>query len=122
MTEHSIRRILLLEHDVTLLELMGMALELEGFVVHRVTDGEAAKTAMLEQMPDIVLSCMMMPAGHAFELLHWLRQEQANDIPVVILTRRRVSDLEERLKAAGATKVLFKPVKIPDLVLCLKQL
>ncbi len=122
MTEQSKRRILLIEHDATLLELMGMALELEGFAVTRAADGEAARVAMMQQMPDIVLSCMMMHSGHAHDFLHWLRHEQASHVPVVILTRRMVEGLDERLKAAGATEVLFKPMKIPELVARLKQL
>ncbi len=116
------RTILLIEHDAALLELMGMALELEGFDVRRAGDGEAARTALAGPMPDIVLSCMMMPDLHAYDLLHLLRQQQSSNVPVVILTRRMTTGTEERLKAAGATEVLFKPVKVPELIACLKQL
>ncbi|RMG91188.1 MAG: DNA-binding response regulator [Zetaproteobacteria bacterium] len=110
------RRILLLESDENLRELLRMSLQLDGFEVISPDDGAEAQREIEQGGADAVLSCVMFPSMDAFALLAWLREHNRMDVPVVILTCRALPDIREELLQAGAREVLFKPVRMSDLV------
>ncbi len=116
------RRILLIEGDADLGALLAMALELEGLHVRCVSDADSAKDSIAQWRPDAIVSSLVMPDMDAFELLGWLRDAPEPSVPVWILTRWANADVRQRLLDEGVREVLFKPVKISDLLARLRQM
>jgi two-component system response regulator CpxR len=106
-------RILLVDDDVSLTEMIREFLELEGFAVDAVHDGPACLQAELAGT-DLVVLDVMLPALSGFEVLRRLRQ--SSNIPVIMLTARsedvdRIVGLE-----IGADDYVPKPVNPRELV------
>lgn len=116
------KRVLFIEGDESLRQLLAMALQLEGFDVVTAGNLDEVRRQLEEARPDIILSCMTMPQMNAYALLRWLREEQKMDVPVMVLTRRAVEGTREQLLKAGAQAVAFKPTKVSELVQALKAL
>lgn len=107
------QRILLVDDDIALTEMIGEFLELEGFGVAAVHDGAACLALDLEGIDLIVLD-VMLPVLSGFEVLKKLRQ--ASTLPVIMLTAR--SDDIDRIVGLeiGADDYVPKPVNARELV------
>lgn len=106
-------RILLVDDDITLVEMVSEVLELEGFAVEAAHDGATALRRERETIDLIVLD-VMLPQFSGFEVLKRLRQ--SSNVPVIMLTARgeeidRVVGLE-----IGADDYIAKPVNPRELV------
>jgi DNA-binding response OmpR family regulator len=109
------RRILVVEDDPTVREVVGTYLEADGFVVEAASDGFAALDAIAERMPDLVVLDRMLPGIDGAEVCRRIRE--SHDVPVILLTalgaaEDRVAGLE-----AGADDYLTKPFSPRELVL-----
>ncbi len=93
-------------------------LEEEGFEVTAVSNGEEALNVIAKDPPALVLSDLLMPRVHGFDLLRALKEnEEYKHIPVIISTavyRGPVNRMEAR--KMGADIFLEKPVE-PDVLL-----
>jgi DNA-binding response OmpR family regulator len=106
-------RILLVDDDVKLTEMILEFLELEGFAVQAVQDGAACLRSDLDSV-DLVVLDVMLPALSGFEVLKQVRQK--SNVPVIMLTARgddvdRIVGLE-----IGADDYVPKPVNPRELV------
>lgn len=134
-------RVLLVDDDAELLELLGDYLERDGFTVNRVHDGKNGAAAALSGAHDIVVLDIMMPGLNGIEVLRAIRA--AGSMPVVMLSARgddtdRIVGLElgaddyvakpctprelaarlrAILKRAGARPARQAPLTVGDLVL-----
>ncbi|MBW3166144.1 response regulator [Ferrimonas balearica] len=107
-------RILLVEDDQGLCELLGQLLELEGFTLTVRQDGPSGLLEAQNGEHDIVLLDVMLPGLNGFDVLRQLRQK--SDVPVLMLTARgddidRVVGLE-----IGADDYLPKPFNDRELI------
>lgn len=112
------KKILLVEDDETLAGVYHSRLELEGFDVLDVTDGEKALSTALDYKPDLILLDAMMPKISGFDVLDILRNtpETAN-IRIVMLTALSQSKDKERAEQLGVDDYLVKSqVVISDVV------
>ena len=98
-----------------------MLLTLEGFMVYAAGNGEEALKLVLEHLPDLVLSDVMMPVMTGHELVQALRaQATTAQIPVVLLTARADrSDVREGMNV-GADDYLTKPYQRDELLSCVR--
>lgn len=108
-------RVLVVDDDPALAEMLGIVLRSEGFLPSFVADGERALTAFREARPDIVLLDLMLPGMSGLEVLRTMRAE-AIDTPVVILSAKggevdRVVGLK-----VGADDYIPKPFSRPELL------
>lgn len=113
-----IPKILLVEDDRTLSEVYFSRLELEGFEVRHVTNGEEALSAAIEFKPDLILLDAMMPRITGFDVLDILRNtpETAN-MRVIMLTALSQAKDKERADKLGVDEYLVKSqVVIGDVV------
>lgn len=103
------KRILLVEDDQMLASVYRDRLDLEGFDVKLVENGEKALTAALEYKPDLILLDVMMPKISGFEVLDILRntKETAN-IKIVMLTALSQDSNKQQAKQLGADDYLVK--------------
>jgi len=112
------KKVLLVEDDVALSGVYKSRLEMEGFDVHEVNNGEIALTAALEYKPDLILLDAMMPKISGFDVLDILRNtpETAN-MRIIMLTALSQPKDKERAESLGVDDYLVKSqVVIGDVV------
>ncbi len=107
-------RILVVDDDVALAEMIGIVLESEGFVVMDCADGAQALDTFRTTTPDLVLLDLMLPGIDGIEICRLIRRE--SDVPIVMLTARTdTADVVAGLEA-GADDYVPKPFKPKELV------
>ena len=112
------KKILLVEDDEALAAVYRSRLELEGFEIHEVHNGEEALQAAKDVQPDLLLLDAMMPKISGFDVLDILRHtpETAN-IRVIMLTALSQPKDKEKAEALGVDDYLVKSqVVIGDVV------
>ena len=107
-------RILVVDDDVALAEMIGIVLQNEGYDVVFCADGSAALAQFQEHNPDLVLLDVMLPGMDGFDVCRAIRR--VSDAPIVMLTARSdTSDVVTGLEA-GADDYVPKPFKPKELV------
>lgn len=111
-------KILLVEDDVALAAVYRSRLELEGFELYEVNDGEQALQAAKEFQPDLILLDAMMPKISGFDVLDILRNTpETTNIKVIMLTALSQPKDKERAESLGVDDYLVKSqVVIGDVV------
>ena len=104
------RRVLVVDDDPLIVEIMQTILDLEEFEVDTATTGEQSLDLVQVRPPDVVVLDVMMPGMDGFEVCRRLKADPATSrIPVVLLTAR---DRDEDRRAgmdAGADAYVTKP-------------
>ncbi|MGZ6036955.1 MAG: response regulator [Myxococcaceae bacterium] len=117
------RRVLVVDDSAVIRDLIKVNLELEGFEVTAVDDGEAALERVAELRPDVVTLDVVMERRGGFETLAALRQRpETADIPVVIVTGRAQAADQARGRALGVDAYLTKPFEPSELVAVVSRL
>lgn len=116
-------RVLIVDDDPVILELIVMNFELEGHEVRTATNGLDALDHAGTWQPDAVVLDVMMPGLSGFEVCQELRDDPSTaQIPIVLLSARALGrDVEEGL-AAGAAAYVTKPFDPMELVEQIEQL
>jgi DNA-binding response OmpR family regulator len=112
------KRILLVEDDTSLADVYQARLDLEGFEIKQVNNGEDALSAAIAFKPDLVLLDAMMPKISGFDVLDILRNTpETKDIRVIMLTALSQPKDKERAENLGVDDYLVKSqVVIGDVV------
>ena len=112
------KKILLVEDDIALAAVYKSRLELEGFDIRDVNNGEDALSAAVEFKPDLILLDAMMPKISGFDVLDILRNTpDTTNIRVIMLTALSQPKDKERAEALGVDDYLGKSqVVIGDVV------
>ena len=116
-------RILVVDDEESIRELVKFNLEKAGFVVDSLENGREALNLILENPPDLLVLDLMLPGLDGLDICRHLRQqEQTKLLPVIMLTARgeeidRVVGLE-----LGADDYLTKPFSPRELVARVKSL
>ena len=112
------KKILLVEDDVALAAVYKSRLELEGFDIREVNNGEEALSAALDYKPDLILLDAMMPKISGFDVLDILRNTpETAHIRIIMLTALSQPKDKERAEALGVDDYLVKSqVVIGDVV------
>jgi DNA-binding response OmpR family regulator len=101
-------RVLLVDDDEALLDVLALSFEEAGHLVARARDGRQALEAIRSQRPDVVVSDVNMPHVDGFTLCRRLR-EAGDGLPLVLLTSRD-SEIDEALGLEiGADDYVTKP-------------
>ncbi|MEI6485773.1 MAG: phosphate regulon transcriptional regulator PhoB [Sphingomonadales bacterium] len=110
-------KILLVEDDASLIELVTYNLEKEGFDVVRTGDGEEALTLAEEEKPDLVVLDWMIANLSGIEVCRRLRRAPTTaNLPIVMLTAR--GDEADRIRGleTGADDYMTKPFSPRELI------
>ena len=103
------KKILLVEDDEVLASVYRARLELEGFEVREVHNGEDALTATLEYKPDLILLDAMMPKISGFDVLDILRNTpETMNTRVIMLTALSQDKDRQRAESLGVDDYLVK--------------
>ncbi|BAZ12052.1 putative sensor protein [Calothrix sp. NIES-4071] len=114
-TQHCLR-ILLADDNIDMREYIKRLLE-ENYIVEAVGDGVSALAAIRQQIPDLVLTDVMMPGLDGFGLLRELRANpDTKDIPIIMLSARAGEESRVEGMEAGADDYLVKPFSARELI------
>ena len=107
-------RILVVDDDTALAEMIGIVLRSEGFEPHFCADGGEAVAAFHSAKPDLVLLDLMLPGMDGIEVCAKIREESG--VPIIMLTAR--SDTADVVKGleSGADDYVVKPFNPKELV------
>lgn len=113
-------RILVIEDDAQIADLLRRGLIYEGYAVEIAGDGESGLNAARDRPPDLVLLDLMLPGLDGLTVCRRLRA--ASDVPILILTAKeavpdRVAGLD-----AGADDYLVKPFSFDELLARIRAL
>jgi CheY-like chemotaxis protein len=106
--------ILVADDDPTIVRLLTLALEQDGFRVVTASDGEAALRLAGLEHPDLILLDWQMPRADGMEVTRRLRKEThpaLRDVPVVLITAQSGPENTAAGFAAGVTDYLTKPFR-----------
>jgi len=109
-------RLLVVEDEAHLAEVIADNLELEGWEVETVADGELALERVRGSSPDLVLLDVMLPGMDGFTVCETLRAE-GNRVPILFLTARGGQPDRIRGLELGGDDYLGKPFDLPELIL-----
>ena len=112
------KKLLLVEDDVALSNVYRSRLELEGFDIREVHNGEEALSEAVAYKPDLILLDAMMPKISGFDVLDILRNTpETTNIRVIMLTALSQPKDRERAESLGVDDYLVKSqVVIGDVV------
>ncbi|MCI1944602.1 response regulator transcription factor [Clostridium luticellarii] len=116
--EGSIGKILIVDDDENICEVIKMYLENAGYKTQIANDGKMAETLFLEYKPDLVLLDIMLPNIDGIDVLKWIRKEY--ETPVIMLTAKgetfdKVLGLE-----LGADDYIVKPFEAKEMLARIK--
>jgi len=108
------KRILVVEDEPSLAEVVSLYLKRAGFQVQIASDGRQAMDILERQIPDFVILDLMLPEVDGLSLTRWLRDH--SDVPIIMVTARReeidrIAGLE-----MGADDYVVKPFSPQELV------
>ncbi len=107
-------RVLVVDDDPALAEMLGIVLRGEGFEPAFVADGDAALGAFRREKPDVVLLDLMLPGTDGIEVCRQIRAESG--VPIVMLTAKGdTTDVVLGLES-GADDYVVKPFKPKELI------
>ncbi|HUR74354.1 MAG TPA: response regulator transcription factor [Sporichthya sp.] len=114
-------RVLVVDDEPSLTDLLSMALRYEGWEIRTAGDGAGALKAARDFRPDAVVLDVMLPDVDGLELLRRLRADTP-DIPVLFLTARDA--VEDRIAGltAGGDDYVTKPFSLEEVVARLRGL
>jgi len=113
--EHgSLGKVLVVDDDAALSEMLGIVLRQEGFAPFFCRDGAKAVAAFRALKPDVVLLDVMLPGMSGIEICRIIRQESG--VPIVMLTAKTDTvDVVQGLES-GADDYIVKPFKPKELI------
>jgi two-component system OmpR family response regulator len=111
-------RVLVVDDEEHITELVAMGLGFNGFQVERAGSGRAALAAIESRRPDLVVLDVMLPDLNGFEVARRLRQAEGagSRVPIIFLTARdATADKVEGLRL-GSDDYVTKPFSIEELI------
>ncbi|NTW70617.1 MAG: response regulator transcription factor [Eubacteriaceae bacterium] len=116
-------KILIVEDEVNILELIKFNLEKNGYDVYGVHDGNLAQEAILKERPSLVILDLMLPNKDGLTILREIREtKEIKNTPVIILTARETEFDKVLGLDFGADDYLTKPFSIKELIARIKAI
>ena len=107
------RRVLVVDDDESIRELVDMALSSEGHQVLTAPHGRAALEVIAKSPPDVILLDMKMPVMDGWEFMRVYREAPGQHAPIVVVTA--AADAAGRAAEVAADGHLPKPFELEDL-------
>src|SRR5690606_26145274 len=111
----------LVEDDASLGQLLVEELEVDGYHVRRVSTVAAARVALEEERPGLIVSDLRLPDGDGLEILS-LQQAEHPGIPFIVITAFGTVDQAVDALKAGADDFFTQPLSTDHLSVKIKRL
>jgi two-component system OmpR family response regulator len=108
-------RILVVDDEPNILDVISMALRFQGFAVETAANGREALSAVRAFQPHLMLLDIMLPDMEGFEVAQRLGAERAG-LPIVFLTARDTTEDKVRGLTMGGDDYVTKPFSLEELV------
>jgi len=110
-------RILAVDDDRELTQLLQLVFESRGFGVTIANNGRQALDSLERELPEVILLDLMMPGMSGQEVCRQIRANpRTSNIPIIILTAKSDTETKREMMEAGATEYLVKPIRPIDLI------
>ena len=111
-------RVLVVDDEEHITELVAMGLSYNGFEVERVGSGRSALDAVERRKPDLIVLDVMLPDLDGFEVARRLRQTEGagTRVPVIFLTARDTTQDKVEGLRLGSDDYVTKPFSIEELI------
>jgi two-component system response regulator RpaA len=110
-------RILVIDDDAAIADLVSINLEMAGYDVNQAEDGIKGQALAVQLQPDLIMLDLMLPKVDGFTVCQRLRRdERTADIPVLMLTA--LSQTQDKVEGfnAGADDYLTKPFEVEEML------
>jgi len=123
--ENGKKRIIVVEDDADLAEVITLRLRNAGYDVQHCADGEVAINEVKNQKPDLMILDVFLPVVDGFSVLRGIKEhlskvEGSEDLPVIIITGRGAL-MKDMFKLEGVREFIQKPFEAEQLVEMVKQ-
>ncbi|HEY3829650.1 MAG TPA: response regulator transcription factor [Solirubrobacteraceae bacterium] len=108
-------RILVVDDEPNIVELVSMALRFQGFLVETAADGREAIAAVGRFNPHLIVLDVMLPDIEGFEVAERLGAQRAG-VPIIFLTARDSTEDKVRGLSGGGDDYMTKPFSLEELV------
>src|SRR5216683_2208280 len=108
-------RVLVVDDEPNITELLGMALRYEGFTVQTAATGRAALTAVTQFSPALVILDVMLPDIDGMEVLKRLNAG-GHKVPIIFLTAKDATEDKVHGLTIGGDDYVTKPFSIEELM------
>ncbi len=110
-------KVLIVEDEGALSELLRYNLEAEGYAVRHTANGDEAEVLVAEEHPDLVLLDWMLPEVSGIEICRRIRaRPDSRNVPILMLTARGEEADRIRGLSVGADDYVVKPFSLPELM------
>jgi len=111
------KKILAVEDDLMLVELMRHRLESSGYEVITAENGKEGSFKAMAERPDIVLADIMMPELDGLEMIKIIRaNSDLKDVPIIVCSALGREDDIKKAMDAGANDYVVKPYDSTELI------
>lgn len=108
------KKVLVVDDDKNICELLKLYLQKEGFEVYFAYDGSEAVTVAKEKTPDIIVLDVMMPVINGWEACKLIRQ--FSDVPIIMLTALDTTENKVQGLNIGADDYIVKPFEPVEVI------
>jgi two-component system cell cycle response regulator len=115
LVENSVKRILIVEDDTSIIDILSESLNLEGYEIQKVLSASEALEAAKAFQPHLVLTDNDMPEMSGLDMLRELRR-QKNYVTVIFVSGRTDTNFVVEALRAGADDYIRKPFRINELL------
>ena len=106
--------ILIVDDDLTLLEMYVERIKAEGAIVIQAKDGEEALTQAKDSKPHLMLLDIMMPKVNGLDVLKQLKENsETADIPIIVLSALADEEKKKIALSLGAADYIVKSEALP---------
>lgn len=110
-------KILVVDDEVAICNMLSMALENAGYTVHSVHDGRQVLAALSDMQPDLLLLDWMLPGISGLDVARQITQSaEFSELPIIMLTARTEEDSKVTGLESGADDYVTKPFSIRELL------
>jgi two-component system, OmpR family, response regulator len=109
------RRVLVVDDEPNLAEVVTMALRFQGFIVETAASGRDALAAVAKFKPHLMVLDVMLPDMDGFEVAARLGAQRAG-VPIIFLTARDATEDKIRGLSGGGDDYMTKPFSLEELV------
>lgn len=118
----SCMKILVAEDEPMLLKTIELKLKKEGYEVISASDGRQAIEQIEKEVPDLIITDIMMPYASGLEIISFVRKSITKKTPIIILSAMEQEKVVMEAFELGADDYITKPFSLNELAIRVKRL